>query len=97
MVDLDYSNLGGGVVILLVMVTLPLVLKALLGSKTGYRYPAGPKGSPLFGNLFQVPPKYAGRKFAEWGNEYGEMCASSHLLSQANHDVLIHSTGLRYN
>lgn len=85
MVAFDYYHYGGGVVILLVVAVLPLVVKALSKPKKPYRYPAGPKGNILFGNLFQVPPKYAGKKFAEWGSQYGEMCASYGLLESMDH------------
>ncbi|KAI1611780.1 cytochrome P450 [Exophiala viscosa] len=73
MLAFDNLHFGGGLAILFVVAILPLVGRALLKPKTKYRYPAGPNGSPLFGNLFQVPPKYAGPKFAEWGNQYGDM------------------------
>lgn len=45
-----------------------------------YRYPAGPKGIPLFGNLFQLPPGYAGPHLAEVGKKYGDLYVSVEWL-----------------
>jgi hypothetical protein len=50
-----------------------LLLRALRKPKTKYHYPPGPKGSPIFGNLFQLPPRYPGEKLLEWGKQYGDM------------------------
>ncbi|EXJ58361.1 hypothetical protein A1O7_05786 [Cladophialophora yegresii CBS 114405] len=44
-----------------------------LKSRTKYRYPPGPKGIPVFGNLFQLPPAYPGAKLIEWGKQYGDL------------------------
>lgn len=50
-----------------------VILRALRKPRTKYRYPPGPKGIPVFGNLFQLPPKYPGEKLLEWGKQYGDM------------------------
>lgn len=34
-------------------------------------YPPGPKGIPIFGNIFQLS-KRAGRDFEKWGKKYGK-------------------------
>ncbi|KAK7905289.1 hypothetical protein LTR67_000009 [Exophiala xenobiotica] len=41
--------------------------------KSKYRYPPGPKGIPIFGNLFQLPPKYPSAQLMEWGKQYGDI------------------------
>ncbi|KIW10721.1 hypothetical protein PV08_10020 [Exophiala spinifera] len=56
--------LGGAVI---------LITVALRRRKTKYRYPPGPKGIPVFGNLFQLPPAYPGAKLMEWGKQYGDL------------------------
>jgi len=33
--------------------------------------PPGPKGYPIVGNLFDIPPTHVWEKFATWGREYG--------------------------
>ncbi|KAK7462288.1 hypothetical protein VKT23_007888 [Stygiomarasmius scandens] len=35
------------------------------------RYPPGPRGIPILGNLFQLNPKASWRTFAKWGELYG--------------------------
>ena len=50
-----------------------LVFGVLLKPRTKYRYPPGPKGIPVFGNLFQLPPAYPGAKLIEWGKQYGDL------------------------
>ena len=44
------------------------------------RYPPGPAGLPLVGNVLQLPKEYHERKFQEWGREYGGF-ATSPILS----------------
>ena len=35
------------------------------------RLPPGPKGYPIVGNLFDLPPTHVWEKFGEWGKQYG--------------------------
>ncbi|KIX05640.1 uncharacterized protein Z518_03612 [Rhinocladiella mackenziei CBS 650.93] len=50
-----------------------LLQKILFTPGTKYHYPPGPKGIPVFGNLFQMPQKYPGPRLMEWAKEYGDM------------------------
>jgi hypothetical protein len=61
-----------------------VILRALCKPRTQYRYPPGPKGIPIFGNLFQLPPKYPGEKLLEWGKQYGDMSVPQILRSAQN-------------
>lgn len=47
-------------------------------------FPPGPKGYPLIGNLFDVPPVAPWLTFAEWGDVYGRslFISLSKLISQ---------------
>jgi hypothetical protein len=56
----------GGVVILLVVGLYPK------GSKSKYPLPPGPEGSPIIGNLRQVPAERSDVQFAKWAKEYSE-------------------------
>jgi hypothetical protein len=61
------------VVLLFLSGAVILITMSLRGQKTKYRYPPGPKGIPIFGNLFQIPPAYPGEKLKEWGKQYGDL------------------------
>lgn len=50
-----------------------LLYKTLHKPRSKYRYPPGPKGIPVFGSLFELPPKHPGAKLLEWAAEYGDM------------------------
>ena len=60
-------------VVAILAVAVAVALISSLMRKTKYRYPPGPKGIPIFGNLFQLPPAYPGAKLMEWGQEYGDL------------------------
>lgn len=75
--------LGVGVVILL---TAGLYSQ---GSKSKYPLPPGPKGSPIIGNLRQVPAERSDLQFAKWAKEYSELIldvtlAARHIRSDAD-------------
>ena len=53
--------------------TIILIARAFRPRKTKYCYPPGPRGIPVFGNLFQLPPVYPGAKLMEWGKQYGDL------------------------
>ncbi|PCH35529.1 cytochrome P450 [Wolfiporia cocos MD-104 SS10] len=50
------------------------------------RLPDGPRGVPIFGNLFQVPPLRPHPKFLEWAQQYGP--AFRVIIGQKNIIVL---------
>ena len=58
--------LGGAVVILLAAGLYSQ------GTKSKYPLPPGPKGSPIIGNLRQVPDERSDVQFAKWAKEYSE-------------------------
>lgn len=35
------------------------------------RLPPGPKGYPIVGNLFDLPPTHLWEKLGDWGSQYG--------------------------
>lgn len=35
-------------------------------------YPPGPKGIPLLGNVYDIPPRREWVTYAKWSREYGE-------------------------
>ena len=37
------------------------------------RLPPGPRGYPILGNLFDLPPNLIWEKFGAWGKQYGEL------------------------
>ena len=41
-----------------------------------YDLPPGPKGYPIVGNLFDLPPTHPWEKFAEFGKQYGALFLS---------------------
>ena len=45
--------------------------------------PPGPKGYPIVGNLFDLPPTHAWEKFGEWGRQYG-VSSFLHLRAPRN-------------
>lgn len=56
---------------LLVVVALACV-PALLDRIRGRKYPPGPRGLPLLGNLLDMPTEHEWLTFAKWGKKYGE-------------------------
>lgn len=78
--SIEYPVFNNWVLISLATVVGSLILvRALRKPKTRYRYPPGPKGIPVFGNLLQLPPKYPGEKLLEWGKQYGDMFVTSKI------------------
>ncbi|KAL6248504.1 hypothetical protein RBB50_004759 [Rhinocladiella similis] len=67
----SYLRLGYVVALLLAIAAVPLISTWLRKSK--YKYPPGPKGIPVFGNLFQLPPKYPSAQLMEWGKQFGDL------------------------
>ncbi|KIW21520.1 hypothetical protein PV08_02100 [Exophiala spinifera] len=68
---ISYLHFGYAVALLLAFAAVPLISTYLRKSK--YKYPPGPKGIPLFGNLFQLPPKYPSAQLMEWGKQFGDL------------------------
>ncbi|KAK6384485.1 hypothetical protein LTS17_002048 [Exophiala oligosperma] len=69
--SISYLRLGYAVVLLLAIASVPLISTWVRKSK--YKYPPGPKGIPVFGNLFQLPPKYPSAQLMEWGKQFGDL------------------------
>ena len=63
-------------------VLLLALLQRIWGSKRlPAPFPPGPKGYPLIGNLFDVPPAAPWLTFANWGDVYGRSMFISSLKS----------------
>ncbi|KAK7462289.1 hypothetical protein VKT23_007889 [Stygiomarasmius scandens] len=56
--------------ILATTVTCLIVLYAF-SKRTSTRYPPGPRGVPVFGNIFQLNPANPWRTFTKWAETYG--------------------------
>lgn len=41
--------------------------------KDGSKYPPGPPGKPLVGNLSDIPLKHSWLKFKQWSDQYGSL------------------------
>jgi hypothetical protein len=58
--------------VVFIIISLSLFLQKK-EKKIQYSYPPGPKGIPIFGNLFQLPPSYPGPQLAKWSQQYGDL------------------------
>ncbi|TFK64021.1 cytochrome P450 [Pluteus cervinus] len=56
--------------ILLSSIALLLAVIVVRRSRSRHRFPPGPKGLPLFGNIFQIPP-FQFIQFTEWKTQFG--------------------------
>nr|AAS88582.1 PAH-inducible cytochrome P450 monooxygenase PC-PAH 3 [Phanerodontia chrysosporium] len=61
----DYSTL------LYLCAGITFVVLITLSSRPRRRYPPGPKGLPIVGNLFDVPTDHGWKRYQEIGKEYG--------------------------
>lgn len=59
------------------------------------RLPPGPKGYPIVGNLFDLPPTHFWEKFSAWGRQYGGF-SSPHLCRNPNFDAEVYLLDLAY-
>jgi len=66
--DGRYLALLGGSAMMLLAVGL-----YVRGSKSKYPLPPGPKGSPIIGNLRQVPAERSDVQFSKWAKEFSEL------------------------
>lgn len=57
----------------LIFLIIAVVYYVSFKAKGRYKYPPGPRGLPIFGNLFQLPPSYPGPQLAKWSEQYGEL------------------------
>jgi hypothetical protein len=70
------------------IVAVALVLSVLLfrgkRDKTGRKYvfPPGPKGLPIIGNTWDLPPFGASALTKKWAKQYGEMYGHSSLADR---------------
>ncbi|KAH0342001.1 hypothetical protein KCU83_g9432, partial [Aureobasidium melanogenum] len=69
---------GRAILFVALLIGLPGIFHYLYKRGGKYNYPPGPKGIPVFGNLFQIPPAFAGERLKELGEEYGD-CFSLQL------------------
>lgn len=74
--SLGLAILGAVVVIFLAARLYPQ------GSKSKYPLPPGPKGSPIIGNLRQVPAERSDVQFAKWAKEFKSDIIYVNLLGQ---------------
>lgn len=58
-----------------------LILYIFWRKYTRRQFPPGPRGVPLFGNMFQIDQKYPNHTLSEWAREYGDIYSIS-LLGQ---------------
>jgi hypothetical protein len=61
------------VLILLIILTVYSFLDKRDKRGKKYLFPPGPKGLPIVGNSFQLPPFGAGQLTKKWAEQYGEM------------------------
>ncbi|KAI9451431.1 cytochrome P450 [Lactarius psammicola] len=69
----------------------------------GQRFPPGPRGLPLLGNLFDIPQRAPWETYARWGRQYGDVTSISVFgrlvvfvnSARAAKDLFEH-TGTRY-
>ncbi|KAF8259329.1 cytochrome P450 [Lactarius quietus] len=47
--------------------------------RRGLQYPPGPRGLPLFGNLFDIPQRAPWETYTQWGKQYGDVTSISVL------------------
>lgn len=68
------TMLGLGLLDVGVCTVAALVAFAIfLKNKTRHRYPPGPKGFPLLGNIFDLPSNCQWTAYAEWSRKLGEL------------------------
>jgi hypothetical protein len=51
---------------------LACIVRAYIASRTPRRYPPGPRGLPLLGNLFDIPQSSPWETYTRWGKQYGK-------------------------
>ncbi|KIK65636.1 hypothetical protein GYMLUDRAFT_240140 [Collybiopsis luxurians FD-317 M1] len=51
-----------------------LILRQIIGPKPS-QLPPGPKGLPLVGNVLDMPSEKEWETFAQWGDEFGDICS----------------------
>ena len=47
----------------------------------GLRYPPGPRGLPLFGNIFDIPQHSPWETYTQWGKQYGTFASGDENCS----------------
>ncbi len=52
------------------------------------RFPPGPRGLPLIGNLLDMPSEKEWLTFAKWGRKYGTVPPSENLAIKYAHSIL---------
>ena len=55
------------------------VVYTYLGDRSrrgGLRYPPGPRGLPILGNLLDIPQRAPWETYARWGKQYGMQLAT---------------------
>lgn len=63
------------------LVAMVVLYSILTQSRPKKRYPPGPKGFPIFGNIFDIPTVAAYKTFAKWGwDHYGTFTLFTHEI-----------------
>ncbi|KAI0086252.1 cytochrome P450 [Irpex rosettiformis] len=59
--------------LILINPTRAVLKDAALQRKPPAPYPPGPKGLPIVGNMFDMPPAYPWHTFTDWGKTFGDI------------------------
>lgn len=64
---------------------LLLVVLLLHRARSKHRFPPGPVGLPLLGNIFQVPKAFPWHRFTEWKGIYGQFIRDHRDISESTY------------
>ncbi len=78
-------------------VLLVLIVNAAVVRKRRTPLPPGPRGWPVIGNVFDMPPSYHWKTFATWSEQYGTslvVTATPFTPPQYAHHHAVHPQGI---